>query len=321
MSPRIGFNTVDVDAAIATHAALTDTHGVTTAIADTDDIDTHAAIAAAHHARYTDAEADARADAKVLAHATGGKHRWTSGNLLKGAGAGADPTEITTVGVVDSIVGCTTGVLTYYVDYANGSDGNPGTEAEPFRTIAYTIGRIPKIVRHSVTIYLKPGTWPEAIDLSEFLVIATPGSPISFMVRGTTETPADHQVTNIVLNQCFGYFSIRYLEATTTSAHAMYVRAFAGYVQFRGIRAVGVDGAHDGFWVWGSQTVEIRDAELSNKLNAVHALDFSHVYSLSNTGTGSDVGLKAANGSVIAKGSTQPGGTVAEEATFGAVIR
>ncbi len=50
MCPQAGLYTeVDADADIAVHAALTDTHGVTTAIADTDDIDTHAAVKDAHH--------------------------------------------------------------------------------------------------------------------------------------------------------------------------------------------------------------------------------------------------------------------------------
>jgi len=48
--PKVGVYTkATADAAIAVHAALTDTHGVTTAIADTDDIDTHAADPDIHH--------------------------------------------------------------------------------------------------------------------------------------------------------------------------------------------------------------------------------------------------------------------------------
>jgi len=57
-------------------------------------ITTHAAIAAAHHARYTDGEAQTVADTQIAAHAIGAKHRWTLNKLLQGAGAGADPTEI-----------------------------------------------------------------------------------------------------------------------------------------------------------------------------------------------------------------------------------
>ena len=33
-------------------------------------------------------------DSKIAAHETGGKHRWTLGKLLKGAGPGSNPTEI-----------------------------------------------------------------------------------------------------------------------------------------------------------------------------------------------------------------------------------
>ena len=37
---------------------------------------------------------ETEADGKISTHETGGKHRWTLDKLLKGAGAGADPTEI-----------------------------------------------------------------------------------------------------------------------------------------------------------------------------------------------------------------------------------
>lgn len=48
--PKVGvYGKAQADAAIAVHAALTATHGVAIAIADTDDITTHAADSDAHH--------------------------------------------------------------------------------------------------------------------------------------------------------------------------------------------------------------------------------------------------------------------------------
>lgn len=48
------------------------------------------------------------------------------------------------------------GAINYYVDCDNGSNSNPGTDAEPFQTIQYAIDQLPKIlVQHNVTIYLK----------------------------------------------------------------------------------------------------------------------------------------------------------------------
>lgn len=109
MCPRVGvYTAIDVDADIAAHAILTKSHGATTAIADTDDIAAHAAIAAVHHAKTVIADlspialadlvaavcSEAEADGKITTHGTGAKHRWTLNKLLKGAGAGANPTEI-----------------------------------------------------------------------------------------------------------------------------------------------------------------------------------------------------------------------------------
>jgi len=48
-------------------------------------------------------------DAKITTHETGGKHRWTADKLLKGAGAGADPTEIDVPSGVTIATGSYTG--------------------------------------------------------------------------------------------------------------------------------------------------------------------------------------------------------------------
>lgn len=63
--PQVGvYGKAEADAAIAAHAALATVHQDAPAL-----INTHKGDASAHHARYTDAEADARADAKVATHA------------------------------------------------------------------------------------------------------------------------------------------------------------------------------------------------------------------------------------------------------------
>jgi len=56
MCPEMGkVSKADITTAIATHAALTKTHGVSDAIIGTSAITTHAAVAAAHHAKTVDA--------------------------------------------------------------------------------------------------------------------------------------------------------------------------------------------------------------------------------------------------------------------------
>ncbi len=76
-----------------------------------------------HHTKYTDAEVDTivavhaalatvhqDAPALIGTHETGGNHRWTADKVLVGAGAGADPTEMTinvrlTVAMMQAISG------------------------------------------------------------------------------------------------------------------------------------------------------------------------------------------------------------------------
>jgi len=73
---------------------------------------------------------------------------------------------------IESVLGCnpvTTGDITYYVDCDNGDDDNPGTEAEPFKTIQHAIDVLPKCVRHSITIRLKSSqNYAEAVLITGF---------------------------------------------------------------------------------------------------------------------------------------------------------
>lgn len=66
--------------------------------------------------------------------------------------------------------------LDFYVDPVNGNDGNPGTETQPFKTIegALTNGDIPHIIKHTVMIHLKKGTYTESLT----------DAALSFEIRG-----------------------------------------------------------------------------------------------------------------------------------------
>lgn len=55
--------------------------------------------------------------------------------------------------------------LTLYVDAALGDDTNPGTAANPLKTISAALERVPRIIEHNVVISLSAGTYTESIRI------------------------------------------------------------------------------------------------------------------------------------------------------------
>ncbi|MBW2648963.1 MAG: hypothetical protein JRC53_03965 [Deltaproteobacteria bacterium] len=83
---------------IGEHTVSIDSNNITLpGTVDGVDLSAHAANASAHHTKTTDAgdiTSGTFAEARIPAHMAKSKLAWTADKLLKGAGAGADPTEI-----------------------------------------------------------------------------------------------------------------------------------------------------------------------------------------------------------------------------------
>lgn len=62
--------------------------------------------------------------------------------------------------------GETTADMTLYVDQATGSDSNSGLVGFPMKTIQAAINRVPKTVKHNVTINVGPGTYVGNVTLN-----------------------------------------------------------------------------------------------------------------------------------------------------------
>lgn len=58
----------------------------------------------------------------------------------------------------------TQAAVTLWVDSVNGSDSNPGSQTAPFASIQRALDQIPLIVRHSVTINVRAGTYAESVQ-------------------------------------------------------------------------------------------------------------------------------------------------------------
>ena len=140
------------------------------------------------------------AEADIPAHMAKSKLAWTADKLLKGAGVGADPTEIA-LGLVDTGATVPTspvtgqlflhtptgrkvllqydgsawqpiqsyGTMTVYVDKTDGTDDlnhGTGVDANAFKTIVYALAALPPTVDGQVNIYINGETYTENVRIS-----------------------------------------------------------------------------------------------------------------------------------------------------------
>ena len=76
---------------------------------------------------------------------------------------------------VHGFADATRSALTYYADQATGDDGNPGTSANPKKTILGALNALPKVIAHAPTICVRPGAYPEnnvALEFARFNTLA-----------------------------------------------------------------------------------------------------------------------------------------------------
>jgi len=79
------------------------------------------------------------------------------------------------------------GATTYYVDYTDGSDSDPGTMAEPFKTLSYAC----TMLSAGDTLRVNGDTYPNTHITITQLDEGTAGNPITIMGNGTGEAIID----------------------------------------------------------------------------------------------------------------------------------
>lgn len=205
--------------------------------------------------------------------------------------------------------------LEYWVDATDGNDANDGSEAHPFKTIAHTVNKVPKILLHDVTIWLVSDTWNEPIFLDGFICFNG-----KFNIRGITATATNHQVTYVKLTDCFGNFKIQYIEATTTSEDAFVATQCFGFIYCNYCVATGADAGHYGLVAYIGY-ICATSGTFSNKKAGIAASAQGSIRSRDNGGVNNTNGLYAETcGHICKDGTTQPGGTTAESTATGGRI-
>jgi len=223
-----------------------------------------------------------------------------------------------------SVLTKTTGAITYYVDYEKGNDGTgDGTIGTPFKTLAHTLSLIPKLIAHQVTIYLEgdagdPCTFAEVLAIAGFIVV----SGVSLLIRGLTDTSANHLVQKITQDNCVGKIEVQYMKLTASGGFGIKCTAntfgFYKEIECEGGELYGLFAYNGGYYsVW---LCTLSDCSAA----AISAQEGSIVYQRDCDGGGVDINAKALyaqKGGIIASyDATEPTATVAHTAATGGVI-
>jgi len=187
--------------------------------------------------------------------------------------------------------------IEYWVSPA-GSDSNPGTESEPFLTIGHVISMIPELVRNDVFIWLDEGDWDETLDLQGRLCLA------KLTIRGTTTDSLNHTINNLVLKDCIGWVEFDYIQFDTITTDALFISRCEPRVKLEYIIAVG-ECNYNGLQVVDHAVVACNSCVWSNKNIAIFANNMGQIHSNNSSGIGNYIGLKAAQGGLITKNSSQ----------------
>lgn len=227
----------------------------------------------------------------------------------------------------------TQGIIQYYVNPSTGNNDNPGTQAEPFQTIAKAISILPKQINHGVWIYVAENSdTGESIEISGFhgigeIVIRDDANEfLGFAGDG-------YKVNSLYVNNCSCNIWINNMESESYStglglsafyfSNCNFVKAYnckaVGYLE----NEIGSDIRNDGI-TFERTNGEVNSCTVHNAQQALKVVE-SIVYSsnwINDSGEdviGSDKGLLVQGGTIHKLGN-QPEAIHAIDNEHGEII-
>lgn len=206
--------------------------------------------------------------------------------------------------------------ITLYMS-TTGNDANDGSSGSPLKSWQAVRNRIPQNVDHAVTINLIAGTYADNISLSG---ITGKGS-ITINGGSSYTDAANFTVNSINIATCMIPISVNGIRTTLAEVGFYFARCSDVLVNMCRSEAAVLGGNGFGFVATNAQIVTSGAVNrnyvvLTDSNSLVCSRDWG------STGGGSNYGLYASYGSVIAKNGGQPVGTVANELTgAGGLIR
>jgi len=307
------------DSAISTHAALaTGIHGVGASTVESiagsqSKVDTHGALTTAHGA------VSAPTASRIILRDAGGRAQVVApsaaGDIARKDTVDTHATLSTNVHGIQDVPLFSTEAKTYYIDAVSGDDGNGGeSSGDAFKTWAKAETMIPIFILHAYVI-ITLGNVPENILLEGRTTI----SGGSLYIKGNKETTAYYAVNKIDVSTCFGDIRIQYFRTTVD-------RTFVGYSmlpRLDGVRFITHDAATARAFDLEACIMALRDCDIGTDkaTDGIFATN-CRLVSHDNSGNATRYGLYANNSAVIAKRNGQPTGTTADEYTaYGGEIR
>lgn len=210
----------------------------------------------------------------------------------------------------------TSGNVTYYVrtDGNDSNDGSADDAAHAFLTIQHAIDLIPKHIKygHTITINVAAGTYAENIVMEKISGAGT------FNLLGDTVASTSRTVNSVSVYGCdLGNFIVKGFNTTTTTQPGFLVQA-SSYVLIYYPNCTAASAQPCVRTV--SSFAYVTGGVLSNGGYGIRN-SLGTICSDNNGGTGNTVGIQSDLAGTIGKSGTQPGGTTAENAATGGVIR
>lgn len=200
----------------------------------------------------------------------------------------------------------TTAAMTLYVDAVNGNDSNSGTAAgagNALATINAAINKVPKIIRHNVTINVAAGTYSGDMIVSGFIGGDTSvgsGSSVTLTIIGDTNNTARSRIVsgNIqVINNGVNVF-IQGITSTMTAGPAFSIISNSNVSLLDCV--IVTSASQIGFYIVSS-SVLLSNCVASNRYYVLQALSQSYVYCLNMQGSGNTMGISPQGASIILK--------------------
>jgi hypothetical protein len=189
----------------------------------------------------------------------------------------------------------TTADITYYVR-TDGNDNNTGLSNATdtaFKTWQKALDSLPKVINHTVKIYIADGTYNENVSVKGFHGGGT------LTITGNTNNAALVSVTSVEQYENFLAVSLISVTATTTTKDAFTINRCIGF-RLNECRAVAVAATYSGVMIYFSVGV-IANGTYSNKIVGINASASSQIDVIGTTGTGNAVGIGSNDGSIITK--------------------
>ncbi|MCD9026060.1 hypothetical protein [Cohnella silvisoli] len=234
--------------------------------------------------------------------------------------AGDNSTKIpTTAWVNNNSLVATTASITLYVDAVNGNDGNTGLAAgagNALQSISAALAKVPKILKHTVTINVAAGTYPGLVNIDGFM---SGGFNGYLNIIGDSNNTTRSRIISgqINIRGCLVEISVSGLTLTYPSSTPINILGCSRVV----LTDIVVDTIASLLGILIDKSIALLiTCVISNRLVAIQAQANSSVMAVGCSGTGNTTGMYASSSNIVFSSGRPTGTTNASQNSGGSII-